>query len=189
MKKGKLIIISGPSGAGKTTISKKMLAQIPSIRYSVSATTRPPRKGEINGRDYFFVSEAEFSRMARKGQFAESASVHGHRYGTPKKFLREAVDSGKNILLDIDVQGGRKLRKLYPRGVFIFILPPSLVSLEKRLRKRAKDNAGIIRTRLNNAKKEIKEIGNYDYLVVNDKLDDALAQLKSIIRNSISGHN
>jgi len=170
---------------------------MPGAVFSVSVTTRKSRKGEVDGRDYFFISEKKFRRMVSGGQLAEWARVHGHYYGTPKKQLRDAVSSGRDIVLDIDVQGGRKIRKQYLSGVFIFILPPSLKALEHRLRNRGQDDEQTIRVRLENARKEISYITDYDYLVINDKLNEAVEQARSIItaeharisrlKNEISG--
>jgi guanylate kinase len=154
---------------------------MPAIKYSVSITTRKPRKGEIHGKDYFFILEKKFKEMIAGNQLVEWARVHNHYYGTPKEFLENTIAEGNNIILDIDVQGGKKIKKIYPDGTFIFVLPPSISILEKRLCKRKQDNECIIKTRLKNAKDEIKEASVYDYLVVNDNLDTAVSQLRSII--------
>lgn len=184
-RKGSVIVISGPSGVGKTTISEKLLKSLPALRYSVSFTTRKPRRGEIHGKDYFFVSENEFREMISKKQFAEWACVHGHHYGTSRQFLEKTIAAGNDIYLDIDVQGSKKIKKVYPDANFIFVLPPSISVLEKRLHKRAKDSEKVIRKRIKNAEKEIREAPGYDYLVVNDNLVSALKQLKRIITDKI----
>ncbi|MFN3967096.1 MAG: guanylate kinase [Endomicrobiia bacterium] len=181
-KKGLIIVISGPSGAGKTTVCKEILKRIKNTVFSVSATTRKPRKGEIQGRDYFFVSKEKFKEMIRNKDLIEWAIVHNNYYGTPKKFLQKTINSGKDIILDIDVQGGRKIKKLYPKGVFIFLMPSSLKALEQRIRKRAQDDEKTIKIRMKNVKKEISYMSDYTYLVINDKLNDAVEDIISIIK-------
>lgn len=181
--KGLVIVISAPSGAGKTTICKELLKSLPEAVYSVSVTTRKIRSGETNGKDYFFISEEEFKKMIDLNELAEWAIVHGHLYGTPKKFLEDTISSGKDIILDIDVQGGKKIKKLYPDGVFIFILPPSWEVLEERLRKRAQDDEQSIKTRLENAKNELSYLTDYEYAVINDDLQTAVKEIQAIIQS------
>jgi len=172
---GLLIIISAPSGTGKSTLCKKLIGHFPEACYSVSVTTRDPRRGEVEGKDYFFVSENEFKQKIRRGELAEWAWVHGHYYGTPRDFLE------RNLAKGIDVRGAMKLKKEYPEAVFIFLAPPSFSELERRLKGRRRNNEATIRKRLTNARWEIGQIANYDYLVINDRLVDALKQLKSIV--------
>jgi guanylate kinase len=179
--KGLLIVFSAPSGAGKSTLCKVLMQGLPNLTYSISYTTRPPRKGERDGIDYFFVDEPEFKRLVRKKAFAEWALVHGCYYGTPHRQLRQMLDEGKDVVLDIDVQGGLHIRRLYPDAVLIFIMTPSLKILEQRLRARNKDTEQVIRMRLKNARRELKSLTQYDYLVINDDLKRAAAELKAII--------
>jgi guanylate kinase len=180
-KSGLLIIISAPSGAGKSTLCRKLIEELPNACYSVSVTTRSPRRGEVEGKDYFFVSKKEFRQKVKRGELAEWALVHGHYYGTPKDFLERNMVKGKDVILDIDVRGTMRLKKRYPEAVFIFLAPPSFSELEKRLRGRGRNNETTIKKRLANARWEIERIGSYDYLVVNDQLANALRELKCIV--------
>ena len=180
-KKGMIIIVSAPSGAGKTSICDALIKNDKNIVYSVSTTTRMPRKGEKNGREYFFVSDDEFKKMIRKNMFAEWAKVHNHFYGTSKKILEQTINKGKDILLDIDVQGALKIKKQYKNALMIFITTPTLKILKERLIKRNKDSLDVIKTRIKNAKKELTYVPKYDYLVLNDKLDVSIEDVKSII--------
>jgi len=180
-KSGLLIIISAPSGTGKSTLCKKLIKDLPDACYSVSVTTRNLRRGEIEGKDYFFVSKSEFKQKIKRGEFAEWALVHGHYYGTPKDFLERNLLKGKDVILDIDVRGALKLKKRYPEAVSIFLAPPSFSELERRLRGRMKNNEATIKKRLTNARWELGRIRNYDYLVINDRLVDAFRQLKCIV--------
>jgi guanylate kinase len=179
--RGSIIVISAPSGSGKTTLVKRLLAAMPSLNFSVSCTTRSPRRGEKDGRDYHFVSRREFRRMIKAGEFVEWAEVVGHFYGTAKRQLRAAQDAGKDILLDIDVQGHRQVRRKLPEAVSIFILPPSYPELERRLRRRRSDAPEVIKRRLANARREIQYWKEYDYLVVNDKLRLATGALRAVV--------
>lgn len=178
---GLLIIISAPSGTGKSTLCRKLISDFPNVCYSVSLTTRVPRRGEVQGKDYFFVSKNEFKQKIKRGELAEWALVHGHYYGTPKNFLKKNLVKGKDIILDIDVRGVMKLKKRYPQGVFIFLAPPSFSELERRIKGRRSNNEATIKKRLTNARWEMGRIGSYDYLVINDRLVDAFTQVKSII--------
>lgn len=178
---GLLIIISAPSGTGKSTLCRKLISDFPNVCYSVSLTTRVPRRGEVQGKDYFFVSQNEFKQKIKSGELAEWALVHGHYYGTPKNFLKKNLVKGKDIILDIDVRGAMKLKKRYPQGVFIFLAPPSFSELERRIKGRRSNNEATIKKRLTNARWEMGRIGSYDYLVINDRLVDAFTQVKSII--------
>lgn len=177
--KGIVFVISAPSGAGKTTLIREILRRISGLSYSISYTTRPPRPGEVDGKDYHFVTEEEFMEMAREGKFVEWARVHGALYGTPKENLYPGP--GTDVLLDIDPQGAKQVKELRPDAVLIFIVPPSMDELERRLRERKKDSEEDIRRRLSNARKELDQVGLYDYIVVNDELENALQYLSSII--------
>jgi len=180
--RGLLIVISGPSGSGKTSITK-ILRNEPNLKFSISATTRAPRAGEVDGVDYYFFSEVEFQRKIEAGEFAEWAVYGNHRYGTLKKIVEDSLQSGNDILLEIEVQGATQLRKLYPDGVFIFILPPSQASLEERLRKRKTESEDDIRRRLLIAKSEISHINNYDYIVFNydNQIEKSVEAVRCII--------
>lgn len=166
-REGIIFILSAPSGTGKTTLVKGLRSIYPDIRLSVSFTTRARRAGEISGRDYYFVRSAKFAAMKVKGDFAEWAQVHDFFYATPRQPLDQCVRSGQDILLDIDVQGARKIKRKYPQAVSIFLVPPSWRELERRLALRGTDGKEIIRRRLINARGEIREIIKYDYYVVN----------------------
>ena len=181
-KKGLLIVISGPSGVGKTTLGKKLLTQFPGMKYSMSVTTRKLRKMEVNGHDYVFVRIEKFREDIEKGYFAEWAEVGGNLYGTSKSFIEDAINSGYDVLLDIDIQGASQLRKLYyENGVFIFISPPSIHTLRNRLDLRKTDSEQEINARIMLAKKEIEESNSYNYVVVNEDLNRTLEELSCII--------
>lgn len=179
--KGIAYIISAPSGAGKTTLCRMAAAHFPEIRNSVSYTTRKPRPGEVNGRDYWFVEDEAFDRMVEGGEFLEYAGVYGRRYGTSKKDLEALLDQGWSVILEIDVQGADKVRRTLKGGVYIFILPPSLEACEQRLISRGKDSPEDIKKRLKIAEEEIRKAPLYDYLIVNDELDRAFEELKSVM--------
>jgi len=180
-RRGVLVVISSPSGAGKTTLAR-MLAESQKLVFSVSYTTRSPRPGERDGVDYKFVSDDEFSRMIERQEFAEWAVVHGNRYGTAIHTVNRALEDGTDYLFDIDWQGGRQIRQQWPNeSVLIFILPPSMAELERRLRRRATDSTEAIQRRLTTATRELEHYGEYDYLVVNDNLDRAHQQLNAIV--------
>lgn len=181
-RRGIFIVLSSPSGGGKTTIYKAVLARMAGMTYSVSYTTRPPREGEVDGRDYYFVPQATFERMRADGEFIEWAEVHGSLYATHRKTLLKTLESGRDIILDIDVQGARTLKRKMPDGVYIFIFPPSMGVLENRLRGRKSDADPIIQRRLEIARREMAAWPDYDYLVVNDELERAIADVMSIIR-------
>jgi guanylate kinase len=176
-----VVVVSGPSGAGKSSFVKVLLDEGPELQYSVSATTRARRSHETDGRDYFFLSREEFTRRADAGEFVEWAHVHGEMYGTLRTQTDEALRQGKNVLLDVDVQGGKSVRQAYPDGVFIFVLPPTLEALEARLRGRGTDSEERIRLRLENARREIPMAREYDYAVVNDDLAAASRKVLSIV--------
>ena len=179
--KGILFVVSGPSGAGKTTLYREAASSLPNLKHSVSYTTRRPRPGEVNDRDYTFINRDEFKGMIDRAEFAEWAEIHGKLYGTSKKRLEETMDSGIDVILDIDVQGAEQLKKKYQGGVYIFVLPPSLEVLEKRLQKRMVNSKEEIEKRLKVAAKEIKRYREYDYVIVNNILEDALKELSAII--------
>jgi guanylate kinase len=178
---GMLFVISSPSGAGKTTLAR-MVADSQKLVFSVSYTTHAPRAGERDGVDYKFVTDEEFSRMVERQEFAEWAIVHGHRYGTAVHAVNRALEDGTDYLFDIDWQGGQQIRRQWPKeSVLVFILPPSMAELERRLRRRATDSPEAILRRLAIAKRELEHYGDYDYLVVNDNLDRAHQQLNAIV--------
>ncbi|MCL2390399.1 MAG: guanylate kinase, partial [Endomicrobia bacterium] len=180
---GNIIVVSAPSGAGKTSVCNAVIEGDKNTIYSISYTTRKPRDGEENGVEYFFVNETKFQKMAKEGKFAEWAKVHGNYYGTPKSFLDKTLKNGKNVILDIDVQGGINIKKHYPGACMIFITTPDLKTLEKRLVLRNKDSKETIKIRLENAKKELKSLPKYEYLVINDDLDKAIDSVKTIIKS------
>ena len=179
--KGLLIVISAPSGTGKTTLTHMLLKAFPNMEFSVSYTTRKPRPGEVNGKDYFFVDRDTFERMIEEGDFLEWAEVYGNLYGTSKSQVLKALNEGKDVLLDIDTQGALQVKKNFPEAVLIFILPPSLKELERRLRSRGTDDEETIERRLKTARVEIERAPLYDYIVVNDVLEEAFEKLKSIV--------
>jgi guanylate kinase len=181
-RQGIVFIISAPSGAGKTTLIKGLLKRFPEMALSVSYTTRLRRAGEADGRDYRFVTPGRFSTMRSAKAFAEWAGVHGYLYGTPRAPLERAIRGGRDMLLDIDVQGARKIKRQYPAAVSIFVLPPSWRELEKRLALRGTDRKETIRKRLANARREIRAILRYDYFVVNRELKVALESLQAVVR-------
>lgn len=178
---GIIFILSAPSGAGKTTLINKLMGIFPEMTLSVSCTTRLPRPGEGPGRDYRFVTRKKFAAMQAGGGFAEWADVHGFLYGTPRRALEQDIRRGRDVLLDIDVQGARKIKRQYPHAVSVFLLPPSWEELAKRLALRGTDRRENIRKRLENARREIEEIIRYDYFVVNREVREALEALKSIV--------
>jgi len=182
MNKGILFVLSGPSGVGKNTVLDALFKEYDGVSYSVSATTREAREGEVEGEDYFFISEEEFKNIEKKNGFIECALVHGHYYGTPKKFVDEKLESGEDIILEIDTQGAKQVREKYPDAVYIFLLPPSLEELKNRLDKRDTEDTKNKSIRIKNARAELKEVHKYDYEVVNDSLEDAVREIKKIIK-------
>jgi guanylate kinase len=180
-REGVLFVISAPSGAGKTTLCKEIIDIFPDLRHSVSYTTRTPRPGEVHGRDYFFVGQDEFSRMVATGEFAEWAEVHGNLYGTSLSTLKQCRSQGIDLILDIDCQGAQQLKGRFDGGVYIFILPPSIAELRRRLDGRSSDTEEVIERRINNAAAEIREARWYDYIIVNDRFTEAVLQLKSVL--------
>ncbi len=180
-REGVLYIISAPSGAGKTTLCKEIIDIFPHLRHSVSYTTRQPRLGEVHGKDYYFISQDEFRRMVMDDEFAEWAEVHGNCYGTSIRTLEECRAAGIDLILDIDIQGARQLKKRYDGGVYIFILPPSYEELRRRLNGRSSDSDDVISRRINAAAGEIRESRWYDYIIVNDQFSRAVEELKSVM--------
>ncbi len=178
---GIVFIVSAPSGAGKTTLTRKVLDIYPDMSLSVSCTTRPPREGEIPDKDYHFVPEKVFKRMLAAGDFAEWAEVHGKLYGTPRRILERQLGRGRDVLLDIDVQGARQIKRHFLNAVAIFVLPPSLDELRRRLAGRGTDARKTIEQRWRNARHEIQEIQGYDYFIVNRDVDEAVGRLAAII--------
>lgn len=176
---GMALVISAPSGAGKTTLIKRLREEFPHFAYSVSCTTRTPRDGEVDGKDYHFLSRERFVALREEGYFAEWAEVHGNFYGTPLAPLRELLRQGRDVLFDIDVQGARQLKKSLAEATFLFVLPPSMGELERRLRQRGQDSEETIARRLRNACQELHEAPWYDFLVVNDDLDAAYERLRA----------
>jgi guanylate kinase len=177
-----ILIISAPSGSGKSTLVRRLIASLPDLAFSVSHTTRPRREGEKDGRDYFFVRRKRFERMIAARDFIEWAEVHGHLYGTSKGQIDKALKAGRDILLDIDVQGHQQVRKLLPEALSVFVMPPSLRELKRRLAERHSDSPRVIERRLAAARQEITHWPDYDYLVVNDRLSLATQALGAIVR-------
>lgn len=178
---GRLFILSAPSGAGKTTLRHAILDRFPEMIYSVSYTTRKPRPGEKNGKDYYFIKNEEFKKKIEKDQWAEWAKVHGNYYGTPAEFLDKGLALGFDILLEIDVQGAILILERYPESITIFIMPPSLKILMKRLEERGADSKEVIENRLLNAEKEIAQKNIYRHIIINDQLPKAIRELVSVI--------
>jgi guanylate kinase len=174
-------IISAPSGSGKSTLVNQVRKTVPGLRFSISYTTRAPRAGEQNGREYFFVSRPEFEQMIGRDEFLEHADVFGNYYGTARRFLREAEREGKDLLLDIDVQGAAQIKRKIPEAISIFVMPPNRKELEKRLRNRSLDTEDVIQRRLVTATREIENYSKYDYILVNDRLEDSIDALQSIL--------
>ena len=181
-KKGNLFVVSAPSGAGKTTLCRKAGEEVPGLLHSVSFTTRAPRPGEVQDVHYTFIDQDEFRAMISDGEFIEWAKVHGNFYGTSRERIEAIIGSGNDVILDIDVQGARKIREYYPESTLIFVLPPSMDALEKRLFDRMSDSAEVIERRLKKAREEISEYKYYDYVIVNDLFEEAFGVFSSIIR-------
>ena len=187
---GKILVFSAASGAGKTTLLTHLIETIPGLVYSISATTRKPRQGEVDGKHYFFLSKEEFEAKIANNEFAEWERVHGNYYGTPRSFIESVVSSGNNIVMDIDVFGKKKFDNVFPEAIGIFITLPSMEELEKRLRARNTDDEATILLRLQNAKTEMEfanSEGKYEYVIVNDDLETAKTKISELIRTIING--
>ncbi len=181
MKKGLLLVLSGPSATGKGTVCKALLKKRPDISLSVSCTTREPRPGEIEGKSYFFKTQKEFESLIEENAFLEYANVFSNYYGTPKSFVDAAIEQGKDVLLEIDVQGALKVKEAYPKGVYMFLVPPSMDELKNRIRSRGTETAEEIEARLGKADAEMKLMHRYDYRIVNDVVDEAVCAIEAII--------
>jgi guanylate kinase len=178
-QQGLLMVVSAPSGAGKTSICREILRLFPNIRFSVSCTTRPPRPGEVNGKDYEFISEEEFRERLARGEFIEWVENFGHLYGTSKKTMDAFLDQGYDLILDIERRGAKVIREQYPRAIFIFILPPSISELKSRLSRRG-ESADVMQRRLKSSLDEIREALWYDYVIFNEKLEEAVDQFRAV---------
>ncbi|MDQ1278344.1 MAG: Guanylate kinase [Thermodesulfobacteriota bacterium] len=175
-----IIIISAPSGTGKTSICRSIFRQFPDIRFSVSYTTRQPRAGEVDGRDYHFITEDMFREKVQKGEFAEWAENYGHLYGTSRRVVEEIRSREEDLILDVEPRGAKALKELYPDGIFVFVLPPDLEELKKRLQKRGAEDDETRKKRFQKAKDEIREVFWYDYIIVNDRLESAVERLRAV---------
>ena len=181
VRKGILFVISGPSGVGKGTIKDALLRELQDIKLSISTTTRPMRAGEVEGRDYFFLSPEEFSDKLANDEFLENARVYSNMYGTPRKYVMDNLQNGYDVLLEIDIQGALKVKEKMPAGVFIFIQPPDFEALKQRINGRGKDSPQTIQTRLAASQEEMDMVIHYDYAIINDDLDEAVNKVQSII--------
>ncbi len=179
---GNLFIITAPSGAGKTSLVKELLSADPNLQLSISYTTRPPRPGEEDGKDYHFVTLETFMGMLNKGEFLESAEVYGNRYGTSQTWIERETALGKDILLEIDWQGAAQVRKLLPQAIGIFILPPSLDTLRYRLKNRSQDSDEVIERRMQSAREDISHVSEFDYVIINDNFKEAVQDLLATVR-------
>lgn len=175
------LILSAPSGAGKTTIAKELLRERDDVGYSVSCTTREPREGEVDGRDYYFISREAFLARRKRGDFAESAEVHGNLYGTLRSEVERVLQSNRHVMMDIDVQGATQFRRAFPSSVLVFVLPPSADVLLERLRRRGTENRVELASRMISALQELRAVREYEYVVVNDHLDSAVARVSAVI--------
>jgi guanylate kinase len=178
---GNLFIVSAPSGAGKTSLVQALLNINPQIDLSISYTTRKPRPGEHDGKDYHFVSREVFLEMTERGEFLESAEVYGNLYGTSQTWISKEIDKGRDILLEIDWQGAAQVRRLFPEGVSVYILPPSMEALEQRLKGRGKDNDEVIAKRMAAVREDVAHVAEFDYVIINDNLNEALRELNAVV--------
>ena len=181
-RRGVLFVVSAPSGAGKTTLCKELAARVPNLKHSISYTTRSPRPGEVHGREYFFVDARYFQSLVEQNEFAEWAQVYGQRYGTPRTPLIDMMDKGVDVLLEIDVQGARQIKKTFEDAVYLYILPPSIEALRVRLEQRGGDSAEEIQRRLQKVREEMWSYREYDYIVKNDDKTHAIMELEAIVR-------
>lgn len=182
-KQGMLIVLSGPSGTGKDTVLREVVSKDRTLNLSVSATTRPPREGEVDGKDYYFINKKNFLNMVKEGKFLEYAKYCGNYYGTPFSEVDGLLDAGKDVILEIEIDGGCQVKKRCPEAVSIFIIPPSIDVLRQRILNRGIDNINNMEDRLETAKKELKFAGKYDYIVVNDNLEECVLNILSIIKS------
>ncbi|GGP28246.1 guanylate kinase [Silvimonas amylolytica] len=182
MAKGTIFVVTAPSGAGKTTLVAALLAADQQIQLSISFTSRTPRAGEVNGKDYHFVDRATFEGMVQAGEFVEWAEVYGNYYGTSRKWLESVIDDGRDILLEIDWQGAQQVKRLFPESVGVFVLPPSINTLEQRLRARGKDPEDIIQRRMSKAREEMGHVSEAQYVIINEHIDDAVRDIISVVR-------
>ncbi|WP_410497475.1 guanylate kinase [Chitinibacter sp. S2-10] len=183
MAKGNLFVVTAPSGAGKTTLVAALLAADAKVQLSVSYTTRAPRTGEVDGKDYHFVDRAEFERMINAGELLEHAEVYGNYYGTSQVWINDVINNGRDILLEIDWQGAQQVRRLFPDAIGLFVLPPSLSVLESRLRNRGKDSDEVIAKRMAVAQEECSHVDEFDYVIVNEHIDDAVRDIVAVVRS------
>lgn len=179
---GRLFVLSAPSGTGKSTLARRLLTELPGLGFSVSYTTRPPRPGEVDGRDYFFVDDDTFDRMVAEGGFVEWVRVYAHRYGTGRAWLEAQMAAGRDILMDIETVGARAVKAAIPEAIMIFLLPPSAQELERRLRGRGDTDEAQVALRLNHARHELLQFEAYDHLIVNDELETAYQELVAVFR-------
>ncbi len=180
-KKGLVLVLSGFSGVGKGTVVKKLLEKYDNYALSVSVTTRSPREGEADGREYFFITEEEFSRLEREGRLLESAGYVGHHYGTPRDYVMSHIDAGRDVILEIEIQGAMQIKKRYPEAVLVFVIPPSAAALKERLSGRGSETEEVIAARLKRAVEEAQGMEEYEYLLVNDDLEACVEQLHEIM--------
>ncbi len=181
-----LVVIAAPSGGGKTTLANELINRFPNARRSITCTTRPARPTEIPDQDYIFLGEDEFESMLNRGEFAEWAMVHGYRYGTRKQVVQDSLDKGEILIMTIDVQGAQSIKSAFNQAISIFVMPPDFDILENRLRKRGTENDADIRKRLENARKEIALANQFDFQVLNDRLDRAALEIESIIKKNLA---
>lgn len=179
--RGNLVVVSGPSAVGKGTICKELISKYPDIVYSVSATTRMPRVGEIHGKDYYFYSQDEFLKLIRENMLLEWAKVYDNYYGTPKKYVDGVLSQGKDCILEIDIQGALQIKQKMPEGVFVFIAPPSIEELERRITCRGTETSEEITKRMSQVERELSYADDYDYMVINDNVETAVSSLRAIV--------